>query len=212
MNALEKMLQPVTRLINRQIQGQTPACELCRELQGKIVAVRVRNTGIAMYFRVAAEEIALQGEFDGEPDAAITGSLLSLAAMAAGGTAQSGESAVRDGSLKLTGDAQIARAFQRLLDYGKPDLEEELSGIVGDVAAHGLGDIARTLRRWGQGAGRTLRQNVSEYLQEESRELPGRYEVEDFRERVDTLRDDVARMDARLKRLETLAGPATPRG
>lgn len=208
MDALENLLQPVARLINRQIRVKTPARKLCSELQGRVVGVRVRNTALAMYFRVESDEISLHGDVDGEPDAVIAGSLLSLARMAG----QSGESAVRDGSLELTGDAEIARSFQRLLHYGRPDLEEELSNVLGDVAAHGLGDIARSISHWGRQASATFRQNVSEYLQEESRAVPGRYEVDAFRERVDTLRDDVARMDARLKRLESLAGPETPRG
>lgn len=202
MNALETLLQPVTRLINRQIRLTTPARDLCRELEGKVVAVRVRNTGLAMYFRVEADEVSLLRDYDAEPDAAITGSPVTLAKLAT----RSGESAVRDGSLELTGDAEVARSFQRLLRYGKPDLEEELSGMIGDVAAHEIGGFARQLSRWGQEARSTLRQNLSEYLQEESRAVPTRYEVDSFYSRVDTLRDDVARMDMRLKRLETLAG------
>jgi ubiquinone biosynthesis protein UbiJ len=47
-----------------------------------------------------------------------------------------------------------------------------------------------------------LRQNVSEYLQEESRTVPSRYETDVFRKQVETLRDDVARFEARLKRFE----------
>ena len=49
-------------------------------------------------------------------------------------------------------------------------------------------------------------QNLSEYLQEESRAVPSRYEADRFRGRVDTLRDDVARFEARLKRLEAESG------
>jgi ubiquinone biosynthesis protein UbiJ len=42
--------------------------------------------------------------------------------------------------------------------------------------------------------------------------LPTRYEVEDFGKRVDTLRDDVARMEARLRLLESVARADTSRG
>lgn len=205
MDALESLLRPLTRLINRRIAMTTPARELCEELQGKVIAVRVRNTALAMYVRVDASELSLLGSYGAEPDAAITGSLLSLARL----TGESGEAAVRDGALELAGDAAVARDFQRLLRYGKPDVEEELSGLVGDVAAHEIGQLVRHLGRWGQEARDTMRQNLSEYLQEESRALPTRYEVEEFRERVEALRDDAARLDARLERLESLAGTDT---
>ena len=43
--------------------------------------------------------------------------------------------------------------------------------------------------------------NIREYLQEESRELPSRYEVERFTADVNALRDDVERLAARVQRL-----------
>ena len=109
--------------------------------------------------------------------------------------------AIRDGSLSLSGDAERADRFQRLLMLAKPDLEEELSGVVGDVAAHRLGEMARGLSRWSRDARRTIGENIREYLQEESRDAPSRYEVDRFTAEVNTLRDDVARVEARLNRL-----------
>ncbi len=198
MDTLEALLRPLTTLINRQIKATTPARELCAELDGKVIAVRVKDTALAMYFCICPDEIALFGDFDGEPDVIIGGSILTLARLA--GT--TGEEALRRGSLELTGDAEVAQAFQKLLGYGKPDIEEELSGIIGDVAAHRLGELARSVGNWGREAGSTLRQNISEYLQEERRDVPSRYEIEAFTRHVDALRDDVARFEARLRRLE----------
>jgi len=198
MDTLEALFRPLTALVNRQIKATTPARELCAELDGKVMAVRVKDTGLAMYFCVCPDEIALFGDFDGEPDVAITGSILTLARLAGA----SGEDAIRDGSLELLGDAEVAQAFQKLLGYGKPDIEEELSGVIGDVAAHRLGEVARSVGGWGKKAGATLRQNITEFLQEERRDVPSRYEVEAFARGVDKLRDDVARLEARLNRLE----------
>jgi ubiquinone biosynthesis protein UbiJ len=45
--------------------------------------------------------------------------------------------------------------------------------------------------------------NIREYLQEESRDVPSRYEVERFAKRVNELRDDVDRLAARISRLGT---------
>lgn len=197
MNALERLMRPIIGMLNRQIRGKTPAREICRKIDGQVVALRVRDTALAIYLQVGPEELDLIAPVE-EPDLAITGSLLAFAAMTAGG----GEEEIRRGTIELTGSAETAQLFHRLMAFAKPDLEEELSGLVGDVAAHGIGDIARNVARWGRDAGSTVGQNISEYLQEESRTVPSRYEVEKFGDRVNELRDDVDRLAARIKRFE----------
>ena len=198
MDALEAALRPIASLLNRNISESTPARELCTKLSGTLVAVRVRDTALAAYFIVDDEALDVVTSSSEEPDVVITGSVITLARMAG----KAGEAAIRDGSLDLTGDAETARQFQQLLSFAKPDIEEELSGIVGDVAAHRLGDFARGVGRWGRSARSTMGENIREYLQEESRDAPSRYEVDKFDADVSTLRDDVDRVEARLNRLQ----------
>jgi ubiquinone biosynthesis protein UbiJ len=197
-DSLELVLRPITKLLNRNIRATTPARELCAQLNGTLVAVRIRDTALAMYFAVGDGSIALLSDTDAVPDVVITGSLLTLAKMAG----NTGEQAIRDGALDLTGDASTARAFQRLLRLAAPDVEEELSGIIGDVAAHRLGEAARGLRNWARDARSTMGGNIREYVQEESRDVPSRYETNRFSSQVDSLRDDVDRLEARLNRLD----------
>ena len=73
---------------------------------------------------------------------------------------------------------------------------------MGDVAAHQIGNVARTAFGFARRARDTLLQNVAEYLQEEGRDVPSRTEAEEFLQGVDRLRDDVDRLEARLKLLE----------
>jgi ubiquinone biosynthesis protein UbiJ len=197
MEPLETLLRPLAALLNRQVNAHTPARALCAELEARAFAVRVRDTALAIYFVVRNGELRLATKHAEDPDVVISGSLLSLARLAGGGS----EAVFRDGSVELSGDAELAQKFQRLLHYARPDFEEELSGKVGDVVAHTLGDMARGVAVWGREARATMRQNVSEYLQEENRAVPSRYEVDVFRQAVDVLRDDVARIEARLNRL-----------
>jgi len=197
MDALAAMLRPAINVVNRQIAAKTPARELCAELEGRVFTLRVRDTALAISLRVRQE--ALEScDPENDPDVAITGSLFALAGL----TMSRGEQLIRDGTIDLVGDAEIAQSFQRLLAYGRPDIEEELSTVIGDVAAHGVGDVARAIGRWARDAGTTMRQNLGEYLQEESRVLPSRYEADAFRADVETLRDDVDRAEARIRRLE----------
>jgi len=48
----------------------------------------------------------------------------------------------------------------------------------------------------------TLQNNTSEYLQEEARYLPTKYEINHFLNNVDTLRNDTERLTQRIARLE----------
>ena len=197
MNPLEGILRPITNILNRNIRETTRARELCQSLDGTTIAIRVRDTALAMFFHISEDAIVLATDSDPDPDILITGSLLTLARMAG----SSGEDALRDGSLQLTGDIQTAKAFQDLLSYAKPDVEEELSSLIGDAAAHRLGRFAKDVGNWSRDARATMGSNIREFLQEESRDLPSRYEVERFSRRLVSLRDDVARLEARFDRL-----------
>ena len=194
MNPLEAALRPVANILNRNIQETTPARELCARLDETVVAIRVRDTALAAWFIIHDGVLELTTDHEGDPDVLISGSLLTLARM----SGDAGLEALRDGSLELTGDAHRAERFQRLLALAKPDVEEELSGIVGDAAAYRLGQIARGLGDWSRNARATMSDNVREYLQEESRDVPSRYEVERFADEVGRLRDDVDRLEARI--------------
>ena len=198
MTPLESLLQPIARVLNRNIRESTRARELCERLDGKLIAIRVRDTGLSGYFDIDRNGLFLGTNHDGEPDVVITGSLVALALMA-------GEDSIRDGSLDLTGDAATAQAFQQLLEHARPDIEEELSAVIGDTAAHGLGEFARGVGRWARETRSIMGDNIREYLQEESRDVPSRYEVEQFSRRVNQLRDDVDRLAARVSRLRETA-------
>ena len=196
MNPLENLLRPLAKFLNLNIRESTPARELCDKLDGKVIAVRVRDTALAMYFSIDNNEVALSTDSASDPDVVITGSLLTLASLAA-----TPDSAKSDVKLDLTGDLEAAQRFQRLLKFARPDIEEQLSTIVGDTAAHQIGKAAKGIGRWGSEVSQTMQANVREYLQEESRDLPSRYEVERLAGEIDTLRDDVDRLAARVTRL-----------
>lgn len=198
MDALETLLRPAVRVLNKNIPEVTRARELCQRLDGTTAAVRVKNTALAAYFTISEDLISLASDSETDPDICITGSLLTLARMAGSGDANT----VRDGSLELTGDAETAQAFQDLLAAARPDFEEGVSKVVGDAAAHSLGVVSRGVRRWARDARSTMGANIREYLQEESRDVPSRYEVERFAKRVGTIRDDVDRLAVRVSQLE----------
>lgn len=195
-------LLPLESVLNRNIAQSSTARQLCRRLQGKVLALQVSGvpSGVPsnLYFHCTGDGLGVATRHDGAPDASLTGTPLSLLRLA---TARN-ISTLRSGGIHIEGSAEIAQAFSDLLAAARPDLEEELSRVIGDVAAHQVGNAARTLLEFGRRAAGTLAQNVAEYLQEEGRDVPARAEAEEFHAGVDRLRDDVERLEARLSLLQ----------
>lgn len=186
-------------LLNRNLAGSALARSLCKRLEGKVMAVRVEGTPVRFYFKADGERVTLETSHEGAVDATLTGPPVSLMRL----VGPSAQSTLRRGSAHIEGDAEVAQAFSELLEHCKPDLEEELSRVIGDVAAHQIGNAARTALGFAKRAADTFVKNVSEFLQEESRDVPSRTEAEEFTAGVDKLREDVDRFEARLKVFES---------
>jgi ubiquinone biosynthesis protein UbiJ len=103
---------------------------------------------------------------------------------------------------EVTGDAEFAGVISFLFTHLRWDVEEDLSKIVGDVAAHRLArfgrDVAQVPGRVVDGVSRS----VATYLREGHGAVPSRSEVDAFNQAVNVLRDDVARLEKRLEHLE----------
>jgi len=195
-------LTPLESLLNRNIAASSAARASCRRLNGKVMALHVEGMPLSIYFKSNGEQMSLDTQHEGAADATLSGTPLSLLRMA--GPAP--EAALRTGSVHIHGDAEIAQTFSELLKQARPDLEEELSRVIGDVAAHQVGNVARSALDFARRAADTFAQNVSEYLQEEGRDAPSRTEADEFIAGVDKLRDDVDRLEARLSLLERKRG------
>jgi ubiquinone biosynthesis accessory factor UbiJ len=192
------LLSPLQSLLNRTLADSTTATTLCRKLEGRVLAVNVTGLNLAIFCRSDGQKLTLSTTSDGKADATISGSPLALLGL----VTKAPESQIRSGVVRIEGDAEAAQNFQSLLKAARPDLEEELSRLVGDVAAYQIGSLARGALNFGQKATRTFGQNLTEYLQEESRDLPTRLEVNEFTAGVDRIRDDVERAEAKLALIE----------
>jgi ubiquinone biosynthesis protein UbiJ len=192
------ILATLEATLNRNIAASSAAKALCARLNGKSLCVHL--TGLPMQFTLLAEPMGIQIKPNSEvkADATLTGTPLSLLSLAS----QDSTAPIQDRAVRIEGNAEVAHAFSELLKTAKPDFEEELSRIIGDVAAHKIGNMARSIVGFGKRAVDTTLQNVGEYLQEEGRDVPTKTEAEEFIRNVDTLRDDAARFEARLSRFE----------
>jgi ubiquinone biosynthesis protein UbiJ len=192
------LLKPFQDLLNRNIAGSSAARAMCRRLNGKVLALKFEGVPLNLFLRADAEQMVVTSQSDATASATLTGTPLAFMRL----VGPKPEDALRGGSVHISGDAETAQAFSELLRLARPDLEEELSRIVGDVPAHQIGQAARSVLGFARRTAETFTQNVSEFLQHESRDAPSRTEADEFSSSVDKLRDDVDRLEARLALLE----------
>lgn len=101
----------------------------------------------------------------------------------------------------IDGDTAFAGAMNHLWRHLRWDAEADLSRVFGDIAAHRMAESGRTLQRWAQMSGDNLTRSAAEYWTEEQPLIAARIDVARFNADVDQLRDDVARLEKRIARL-----------
>ena len=195
----ERPMEVFETLLNHHIGESTAAQDRLLSLAGRSLAVRVMGTELTV--RLDAEEQHLRlGVMSGdarEATAMISATPLTLLRLVRSSTVTD----FRASGAELDGDTETVEAFAELLRLARPELEEELSHLVGDVVAHEISQSARRLAGWGARAVDALTMNTSEFLQEEIRQLPPRLEVERFNREVERLREDADRAAQRVDRL-----------
>jgi len=199
----EASLALLEQAINRYLALDPEAHRGLKRLHGRVIGIDLVGLGQRLYLVPGPAGIQVFGHYEGEPDCVLRGTPLALMRMQdqKGSTEQ-----LFGGQVEIEGDTELGHRFGKFLGSLDIDWEEQLSHLTGDVVAHRLGSLVRRLTDWGGRSAHTLGKDLQEYLQEEARLLPTRYELEGFYRDVDTLRHDVDRLEARIRRLRDLTG------
>ena len=183
---------PGERAVNHVLRSAPLALERLRPHAGRTVA-----------FRVGVLEMALTVQSTGEVAAAVPGASedlrVRISPFLVPRLAAGEEAAFRE--IEMQGDAELAQEVSHLARNLRWDFEEDLSKVVGDIAAHRIASAARALARWGEDATLRMAQNAAEYWTEESPLIASRVKVQSFVRDVSDLRDAVERLDKRIERL-----------
>jgi ubiquinone biosynthesis accessory factor UbiJ len=105
----------------------------------------------------------------------------------------------------VDGDADFANAVSQVSQALHWEAEEDLSRIVGDIAAVRLVAGAKSVLHTAQATHQKLTENLAEYLLEERPVLVRPQAVTDFGGEVARTRDDVERLAKRIAKLERFA-------
>jgi ubiquinone biosynthesis accessory factor UbiJ len=185
---------PIVKLFNRVLSDYPAARERLRVHAGKSIGAQVGPVTTQMRVTAAGEMEMTGSGTDAAPDVAFQIPLSLLPALLRGD--ESAFSAVA-----FSGDSELASTLSTIVRNVEWDVEEDLSNVVGDIVAHRIIGTARAGRAWRRDAGERLTENVVEYLTEERRALITKNELEVLARGNESLRDAIARLDARFANL-----------
>lgn len=178
--------------LNRMLDLDPDSRDRLESLHGQVVGLEIQ--GLGELFLHPGKPLRLRTSAERAPAVWLRAPLSVWLGLAVGDN--------RPTALRVEGDGELAASLHQTLVGMQLDGEELLANWVGDVPAH---LIAQRLRADGRRLGQlleTLTLNLREYLQEEGRQLPANYAVDDFMDAVDELAADTERLEARLQRLE----------
>lgn len=188
----------LTAAINHALRGEAWARERLVKHAGKTVRLDVAPWSMTA---VVMEDGLLGAALDAEGadvSLALSASALPLIALGAFGD---GVQATAMRHVRIVGDAELAHLLSALFQHLRWDVEEDLSRVVGDAAAHRLVASAQAVAGQAGQARRRLTDNLVEYLTEEQPTLVTRAQLSAHAEAVRTLADDLDRLEKRLARL-----------
>ncbi|WP_394754184.1 SCP2 domain-containing protein [Crenothrix sp.] len=168
-------------------------------LAGKVIAITVQPFNETAYLCCSSDTIQLLDHVTEPADTTLTGSLWAFGLM---GLSKNPMRTVFSGQIKIEGDMHTGRRFQELFAKLDINLESHLARVTGDKIAHDIAHIVHVGQSWGAESLETLRLNTSEFLQEETRDLPPGAELDIYYRHIDELRTHADRLHSRLARLE----------
>jgi ubiquinone biosynthesis protein UbiJ len=184
--------------INRLLRHNSWALERLRPYAGKVV--RTECFPVTLLLGIGETGEAAAAPADSTPDVTLRltpGVMLRLAA----------RDAAAWNDIAVEGDPQLAAALNHVARNLRWDIEEDLSKVVGDIAAHRMVETGRKLDTWGRQGADNLARAFAEYWTEEQPLIASRADVERFNLDVDALRDDLARLEKRID-LFAIASPS----
>ncbi|MCK8087201.1 SCP2 domain-containing protein [Vibrio sp. 1CM8B] len=166
-------------------------------LKGQIIQVNLKELNKTLTF-VFSQQIDVLSEYEGQPDCYLS---LNLSVLPELREQSNITKLIKQDKLILEGDIQLAQKFAQLMTDCKPDLEEWLSRVTGDVVAHTLVQGVKNVGGFVAKQATKHQNHVAQVLTEEWKIAPAPLEVAHFCDQVDDVKSSAARLEAKLNAL-----------
>ncbi len=180
---------PIAAAINHLLESASWARERLKPFAGKILRFNLAPFTVTLAIRASGE--VEDSPVTGAADASFTlTSGVALRVLAADPDAWR--------EVEVNGDTALAREILAIAQNLRWDVEEDLSRVFGDIAAHRMVQAGNELKRWQRETADSIARSAVAYWTEEQPLIAARQDIERFVREVDALRDDVARLEQHI--------------
>lgn len=187
--------------LNRYLRLEPSVIRECERLSGRCMEFALHSASLSLAIEFIPTGVRVMPTSPRPPELRVSGTPTALI----GALRQFGEGETGlPSGLDVEGDAELLAQFRAMVARVGFDAEEWLAPLVGGVAAHRVVGGLRRAFDWTRANSRRMADHGAEYLREETYDLARGRDVDAWMHEVDDARDLLDRLDARLRRLESV--------
>jgi len=168
------------------------------EFAGQCLEVRCKAPEVNVSVVFFDQFIRLQAHSGEEPaipaNAIVHGTLAALLGLL---VRRDGSSGLVDPNIRITGDIEFVRGVYDLAGTLRINWQDPLSDVIGDIPTQQLENVLSSVSSYSRGTLERVKQNLDDYLHEESQWFPNPVQLDIFKDDLDSLRLRIDRLEAR---------------
>jgi len=192
---MANVLPPIEFILNKALAQDPETKAQLAALNGRSISLHFTDLAYEVTVHLDDSNIRLKSGADETADLTLSASLSALVKLG-----QHPDNLFSE-EISIHGDVQFAKQLQDILNQFDFDWEALLAQFTGDTLAYPIAHGLRQFGSWVKSNHESMQMTIAEYLREEARLLPDKSELTPFLDGVDTLRADMDRLEARIKRL-----------
>jgi ubiquinone biosynthesis protein UbiJ len=203
----QALLASAEQGLNRVLRLDPTALPRLARLAGRIIEIDCSAPAMQLFVLVEEDSLRLASSWAADADCRLRAPASSLVRLL---VSRQKTAVLHEPQVSIDGDSGVLMSLAEVLQDLELDWEYEASRWLGPVGAQLLGTGVRTPTRWLRESGDSLRQDLADYLTEESRALVGQQEAEARFSEIDDLKLALDRLEARIERLAHNLAPEKP--
>ena len=187
-------------VLNQALRLDPPSLQTLGTLTGKIIRIEVSSLNWQFNVFPDNQGLIILSQYHGEVNTQVRGAPFTLLRL----LLQSDSTLIDNPEVTTQGDVYLAQQLLTVLHNLQLDWDKHLARLLSAVPAHQLARLLRKSQEYTTTGFNTLQRQITSYLQEKTRHLPARAEVDHFVKEIEQLQEEVDRFERRVQQIRLI--------